>query len=219
MCWNATVSLNTFAFALFAVALAYVNKYNDTPLAVYGMYLLFASMQLIEGGVWLTLNRADGAQWNRALSIVGFVVISLQPLVSLLTIRGRDALRAKLLLAYVAFLAVTCVYVLTVASTDFRTLPASNGHLDWKWLSPMFESSVGWCITLVWLTFLLLPWLLNRTYFSLAFILAAFVVSVVAFYKARTIGSMWCWIANLVFLKIVFDILFLQPCMSRLSWK
>ena len=213
-CVGTRPSLNTFAFAFaaFTVLLAYVNKYHNLPIAAYAFFLLFSSMQLIEAGVWLTLNRKDGPDWNRVLSIIGFIAIALEPLVSLLRIQN-STLRNRLLLAYVIFALITCVSL--IGSMDFRTLPAANGHLEWKWLSPVFESPIGWCIILIWLTFLIIPLLQSQAYLATAFLLGVFTLSIITFYRERTIGSIWCWIVNLVFVKILIDILFLQPCIAH----
>jgi len=216
MCWNATVSLNTYAFALFTIALAYVNKYRDTPLAVFAVLLLFSSIQLVEGGVWLTL---DDARWNRLLSMVAFAIIALEPAAMIATLGRKHAtLRRWLFGAYAAFVAAYLAWMtLVVGGFDFRTLPASNGHLEWKWLTPAFTTAVGWTGTLIWLAFFLAPSLLNGAYVAFAALLATFAASVALFYPAHTIGTMWCWVANLIFVKMLFDLLFMQPCMVSIK--
>lgn len=212
MCWNATVSLNTFAFALFVIVLAYVNSYAS--LTVCALYLLFAGIQLVEGLVWLTLDTNGG--WNVALAVAAYVIIWLQPIASLLSVRGRDALRNKLAIAYVgSMLALSIAWWLWDSSpTDFRMVPSSNGHLEWKWMSPLFGSPIGIAMISLWLFFFLLPAWLNGTYHMLVLGLVTFFISLYTFAQARTVGSMWCWIANLLFVVILLDILFMQPCMQ-----
>ena len=210
MCWNATVSLNTYAFAIFTIVFAIVNKYYKNNEAAYGILFVFASMQLVEGMVWLTLS--NGQNWNRALSMAAFALIVLEPLVQLLTIRGHPQLRNWLLVAYAVF---SVVVFFSMTHIDFRMIPAANGHLEWKWINPFFETAVGWCILLIWLTFFMLPPLINRTYLAFAFMLGTFILSVACFIKGHTAGSMWCWMSNIIFVYITVNILFIQPCLVR----
>ncbi len=67
MCWNATVSLNTFLFSFFAVNFAYFN--NVINIYEYLFINSFISMQLIEYFTWKNLNNKN---LNRLLSQLGF---------------------------------------------------------------------------------------------------------------------------------------------------
>ena len=50
MCWNASVSLNTYAFGLFASSFAYVNGVTNLSGLIF--YQSFIIMQLIEYFIW-----------------------------------------------------------------------------------------------------------------------------------------------------------------------
>ena len=54
MCWNETVSLNTFLFSFFAINFAYFN--NVINGYEYLFYYSFISMQLLEYFAWKHLN-------------------------------------------------------------------------------------------------------------------------------------------------------------------
>ena len=205
------MSLNTFAFALFTIVLAKINDYNHYPLTVYLFYLSFATMQLLEGLVWLTLNRT---RWNVALSVATLTLILLQPVASLMTIEKRKDLRSKLLVAYGAFVVVLLAWALLTISMDFRMVPAPNGHLEWKWLTQILETPVGLSLFAVWFLFFILPSALNGSIIAFACIAFTCAASLFTFYQARTFGSLWCWVSNVVFVAIMLDMLFLQPCMK-----
>ena len=55
MCWNQTISLNTFIFTLFGINFAYLN--NVISIYDYIFYLLFSSIQLLEYFAWGNLER------------------------------------------------------------------------------------------------------------------------------------------------------------------
>ena len=216
MCWNATVSLNTFAFAMFTMVLAGLNKYRGYELSMYIFYLSFACMQLVEGVTWLTL---DDPSWNAALSVAALALVILQPAASIMTIaESSAATRNRLIMAYGVFVLLLIAWMVTsTTSTDYRMVRASNGHLEWKWLSPIFEPGVGLAFLVGWMCFFLLPQVVNRSIVGFSFLLGTFLLSVYTYHDARTIGSMWCWIANVAFVKVLLDILFFQPCGLRIQ--
>jgi hypothetical protein len=165
--------------------------------------------------VWLTLG---DARWNTALSIVGTALILFQPLATLLTIRDRDALRRAMLLAYLCNVAATLGWIgLTYPASNFQTVPAANGHLRWKWLDPLFETAAGRVFLVSWAGFFMAPPILNRHYINFSFRLITAAVSFVTYREAGTVGSMWCYLASLVFAGIYIDILILPWCLARLA--
>ena len=171
-------------------------------------------MQLLEGFVWLTLG---DARWNTALSYVGVALILFQPIATILTIRDRDALRRSMLAAYLLNCAATLCWVwLSYTPANFQTVPAANGHLEWKWLNPLFETAAGRCALLVWAAFFMAPPLLNRHYFYFSFRILTVAVSWVTYSEARTVGSMWCYLASLVFAGVYVDLLIVPWCAARI---
>jgi len=173
MCWNATVSLQTFLFSLLPLVLCYYFKL--IPFPVYIFFQTFISMQLVEYFLWSYLD----TPWNTFFSKIGFIVISLLPVTTILFSEIHF-----ILVFYLCFL----LYVLTYP-IKFHTSIAKNKHLSWDWLRLPDP------IIFLWTAFFLLPLFYTMPMF---FILAVitFLISFFTYYYTNTYGSMWCWIAN-----------------------
>ena len=81
MCWNQTISLNTFIFSLFGINFAYLN--NITDIYYYIFFLSFCSIQLVEYFAWGNLNNKKTI---RLLSQIGLFLVSMQPILFILSI-------------------------------------------------------------------------------------------------------------------------------------
>jgi hypothetical protein len=178
MCWNQSVSLNTFFFGLFAVSLALYNKVI-TPVGSLGA-LSFISMQLVEYFTWRNLGNKETLS---VLSKLGLGLILSQPL---LVHAGRVQNFA------ISLVYVVCILLFFSSHTNtFSMHKADNGHLSWTWLptSPLF---IG-----LWLMFFLLPFLYTKEYLFFFTLLLTILLSLYTYYKDNTWGSMWCWFANI----------------------
>ena len=182
MCWNATVSLNTFLFSFFAVNFAYFNNIINIYECLF--FYSFISMQLIEYFTWKDLNNKN---LNRLLSQLGFFLIFLQPILSILIPNNvKFNVKATLITLYLAFFFLIFISI----KNDFSMAKAPNGHLAWNWLKyPIY-------IVLLWITFLLVILLYAKKYILLAIYAIIFLAIYYTYYKTNTWGSLWCWIAN-----------------------
>ena len=101
-----------------------------------------------------------------------------------------------------------CAYVLFItmwlltSSFDFSTVRAANGHLAWKWLQPHP------IVAMVWLAFLIAPFIIRRNYMFATYILATFIISVVTYINYGTWGSMWCWMYNMIWVVLLAKVAF-----------
>ncbi len=80
MCWNASVSLNTYIFGLFACIFSYMNNRIKLPNILF--YQSFMLMQLIEYFIWKKQFS------NKLLSQIGYLLIFSQPIFSILLIEN-----------------------------------------------------------------------------------------------------------------------------------
>jgi len=182
MCWNATVSLNTFLFSFFAVNFAYFN--NIINIYEYLFFYSFISMQLIEYFTWKHLHNK---KINRLLSQSGMLLVFMQPLFFILIPNNvKFNIKATLITLYVIFL----VFLGYLIKYDYSMVKAPNGHLAWNWLNvPVFY-------IFIWLTFLLVILLYAKKYILFAINALIFLAIYYTYYKTNTWGSLWCWIAN-----------------------
>jgi len=182
MCWNETVSLNTFFFSFFALNFAYFN--NVIKIYSYLYILSFISMQLLEYFAWKHLNNK---KINRFLSQVGLFLITMQPILFILSVHNVEYIKKlQIISVYCIFWSFTLFYF----SIDFSMVKSPNGHFAWNWLS--FPPQ----IVLTWVLFKFIILLYAKEYVNFTLILILFLAIYYSYYKTNTWGSLWCWIAN-----------------------
>ena len=196
MCWSASVSLNTFLFSLFGSSFAYFNGVISGFSFLY--IFSFISIQLMEYYTW---NNLHDKKANRFLSQIGLFLIFIQiPLF----IYSRENFPYKLLL-FAAYL-VFSTGILFYFNIDFSMNKAANGHLAWNWLNfpPI--------IYLIYVFFILGLCLYEKRY--IAFILYFIVICGIyyTYNESNTWGSLWCWIANIISLKLIGQVFLKDLC-------
>ena len=189
MCWNRRVSLNTFLFSLFGVNFAYFNTIINSYCYLY--FLSFISIQLVEYFAWGNLNNKKTI---RTLSQIGFFLISIQPLLFILSIKNvSNSIKLNVMAMYIVFWLV-CYLSFPI---DFSMVKASNGHLAWNWLSfPPF-------VVILWVLFKFGLVVYAKDYLYFALLLIVFLAIYYTYYKSNTWGSLWCWIANILSAKLI----------------
>ena len=201
MCWNPEVSLSTYLFAIFPLAIL-TFYYGKIPIYLFLALNSYISIQLIEFFLWTNLN--DPAK-NAFFSAIGLFAIILQPLFFILSIENgipNSIIPLTVLICYV--LSVILYFSYNYNKIEFRTVVAKNGHLEWKWLDVPLYNALLW---VAFLAFRPLYFLLKNPtkYFSelihVIFILGGFGISYAAFREAKTWGTMWCWFANAISIK------------------
>lgn len=212
MCWNQYVSINTFAFGIFGLALiAFNNKYSEYkcdffkyPYA-YLFMLSFIFMQLVEYILWRNLNNFT---INNIVSILGLLLLVIQPIASLLMINNNDSLRNKLLLIYSIPAAIYFVYNLLY--TKIHTILSPSNHLAWKWMSYNNSKLFQILVNLFYLFFMFFSLVYNKYYKALT-LLVMYVILNYFFHKDGSAGSVWCLSANIIILYFLLQILVIMP--------
>ena len=189
MCWNASVSLNTYIFGLFACLFAYFN--NKISLLDFFSLQSFMLMQLTEYFVWS--NQFS----NHFVSQLSYILIILQPFFGLLTI--NNPIKNVLLFLYICFVAVVMI-LQPWSSIDFRTVPAANGHLAWHWLQFSFPFMI------IWFLFLISHQIIKHNWILIFFISISITISYILYHKTLTWGSLWCWISNVFAIYLIYTV-------------
>jgi len=196
MCWNSTVSLNTFLFSLFGGSFAYFNKVISFSIFLY--FLSFISIQLVEYFTWKNLHNQTV---NRLLSQVAAFLIFIQiPLFVTCTLNYEE--QPFVLGLYFLFSA----FVYFSFPIDFSMKKAANGHLAWNWLK--FPT---WVIA-TWLSFLLGSLFYVKKYVDFALYSVVIAAIYYTYYKSNTWGSLWCWISNILALKWISQVFLKDLC-------
>lgn len=192
MCWNETVSINTFIFSTFAIIFAY---YNNIITVFQGLFLLCVfSIQLIEFFLWRNLS---DKKKNSFYSRLALASLALHPFLSLLTLTN-PMIKYVVTTLYVLFLISTQFIPLFKDNNPFITSEGKNGHLRWEWLS---ENPFQVAVYIVGLLTPLLFWK-HKLIFVIA--LVTLLASVILYRKDKTWGSLWCWSANLISLYLIY---------------
>jgi hypothetical protein len=198
MCWNASVSLNTYIFGLFASSFAYYN--GVTNILGFIFYQSFIIMQLIEYFIWSKTFS------NRLLSQIALFVILCQPIFNIIKIETQSELIPYLLVAYLVFIIILYTIIIPVNTIQFSSVSSKNGHLSWKWLN--------WNIYIIaiWYAFLSLRWIIDKMYLTLIFVTIILIISIILYKETNTWGSMWCWIANLISFYFILSVFYKDFC-------
>jgi hypothetical protein len=194
MCWNANVSLNTFIFTLFSSLFAYYN--NVIGFFDFLYFLSFISMQLLEYFTWENLNNV---KINRLLSKIGLFLIFIQiPIFILTSYKMSNQLKWALIGIYILF---SC-FVISYFPIDYSMNRASNGHLAWNWLD--FPT----IIIVIYLSFYFGLFLYQKQYPEFGIYAIILLAIYYTYAKTHTWGSLWCWIANIFAVKLIWQVFF-----------
>jgi hypothetical protein len=194
MCWNQTISLNTFIFTLFGINFAYLN--NVITINDYIYYLSFSSIQLLEYFAWGNLN---DKKMNRFLSQIGMFLIIMQPI---LFIKSLDKVESNIKTLVITLYTVFVLYCILYFPIDFSMAKAPNGHLGWNWLN--YPS----LIIFIYIFFYFILLLYTKSYVSFISSVMLFIAIYYTYYKTNTWGSLWCWIANIVTVYLIVKTFF-----------
>jgi hypothetical protein len=187
MCWNAEVSIQSFAIGLLGIFLAAMT---GTSAPTIFFYATIVFMQLVEYIVW---TYGSDPEINFYASLGGAGLLMLQPIASICAVSIRSY-KVPMLISYVVLGAIT-----QVIDQDGRSLrerykieagPSGDApHLIWKWLDP-----IPWKSLLVYFFFLISPLLITKQFDLVALVFLTLGFSIYSFGKGW--GSMWCWIVN-----------------------
>jgi len=198
MCWNASVSLNTYIFGLFASSFAYYNGVID--LLGFIFYQSILLIQLIEYFIWSKTFS------NRLLSQIALFVIICQPMFNIIKIQNKPELIPYILAAYISIVAIVYTFIIPLNTVNFSSVPSKNGHLSWKWLD------VNIYLILTWHIFISIRWIIDEIYSYLIIVSILLIISIILYRETNTWGSMWCWMCNILSFYLIFEVFYKDIC-------
>ena len=198
MCWNASVSLNTYIFGLFASLFAYYN--GVTNILGFIFYQSFIIIQLIEYFIWSKTFS------NRLLSQIALFVILCQPIFNIVKIETLPEIIPYLLIAYFVFIIILYSIIIPLNTIQFSSVQSKNGHLSWKWLNWNIY------IIVIWYLFLSLRWIIDKMHLTLILVTIFLIISIILFKETNTWGSMWCWISNIISFYFILAVFYKDFC-------
>jgi len=198
MCWNASVSLNTYALGLFASLFSYYNGFGNILSVIF--YQSFIIIQLIEYFIWTKTFS------NKLLSQIGLFIIICQPILNIIKIEQLPEVIPYILIAYIIFIIILYTHVVPLNNVNFSTLPSKNGHLSWIWLN--------WNIYIIfiWYAFLSIRWIIDKMYPLLTIISTLLIITLILYKDTNTFGSLWCWTINIISFYLIFEVFYKDFC-------
>ena len=210
MCWNESVSLNTFLFSSFALLLIIYNnsftKYKIKELNNKWIYVFFASfilMQLAEFFIWRNIN---DKYYNNLFSIFAVSLLIVQPLASIMIIQ-TIFIRNILLFIYLLLAIPFSIY--QFSTQNIYTTVSKKGHLDWVF----FDNSP--LILLIWFSFLFFSLIYEKIWTLVIFGVIALIICFIKYKK--TGGSLWCWIINSIMIYYIIYLLLFLPFLEKMQ--
>ena len=198
MCWNASVSLNTYIFGLFASLFSYYNGFGNILSVIF--YQSFIIMQLLEYFIWTKTFS------NKILSQIALFIVLCQPIFNIIKIETYPKAISYLLAAYLIFIIILYTLIIPIDTINFSTVSSKNGHLSWKWLN--------WNIYIIfiWYTFLSTRWIIDKMYMIFIVISVLLIITLILYKETNTFGSMWCWVANVLSIYLIFVVFYKDMC-------
>lgn len=202
MCFNKEVSITTYIIGM----LGSLYLYNEGHIPEAFFYGWVIQMQLIEFILWKhqecnNLSNQDiDSTINKQVTRIGILINHLEPIVLWLAIIYFSNKKIphwvhQMMLIYI----ILTVIPTTVAfkTTNCTTITKDSGnHLYWEWNDIKYTGPyyMFFLATLIILSLYgLKKGIINATVISLAF-----VISIILYYKTKTVGAMWCFIAAFV---------------------
>jgi hypothetical protein len=190
MCYNKEVSITTYIAGIIGCINLYFNFNLKIEAIFFGCVI---HMQLIEYIIW---DNISCNQTNIIASKFGTIINHIEPIVLWVAIL---LLSSKVLPMWVnkymiIFLIITIFYTLDVFPKECTTVTEeSSPHLYWKW-NRQHATERYYGLFLLTLNILMITGLEHG--YHLAFITTvAFIISYKIYFKNKTVGAMWCFIA------------------------
>lgn len=201
MCYNAEISLNTYIFGtIIAIILLFLNKINI--LLIYFVYTI-TLMQLLEYLAWININNNDidiNKQNNiYYLSIIGCFILFIQVLIlNTINLEGIE----RIIIIIIIFIISIYGFYYNYKNNQFNISVGKNGHLIWHWIDIKY-------LNIIVLFFWLYSLLRIDNYLLFILTLSSILFSIYNYYKYKTFGSMWCFIANFLWIVLLFNAILL----------
>lgn len=211
MCWNQSISFNTFIFGAATLLFIWYNnnytQYKSPEFTIYFYFLIGAliSMQLLEFFLWKSIDTKNNSM-NKLFSILGWILVRiLQPLSVLLLIPPKySMLQYSLFVLYFGLLFIISLYKYFYSPIEFKTIADKSGHLYWKW------SNLYGFEKIIFIIYLIIGITLFLSYPIFAFIALIFIIYSYIIHK-NSFTTMWCWLSNSILLYYLINILFIMP--------
>jgi len=191
MCYNSTISLNTFIFGIISIMILYKYGKNVIKPKFLLLILLFSLIQLLEYFAWIYINNKKIIE---ILSKIGLVIIGLQIIFINYFLLDNEIRLYSFIIMLILFILFV---IFELPKINFDMKKGNNGHLIWHWL----DLPVIWII--IGLSFYIIPLLLYKEKIAFIGVSIILIISIYNYYKYKTWGSMWCYFSNIIWIYLI----------------
>jgi len=170
---------------------------------IYIFFALFISIQLFEFFIWRNINNS---YYNHILTLICGTVFTLLPIASGMIIPD-SYFRNGLLFAYGIFLLYTFLFNFDIKNT--RITVSKHHHLQYSIFLRRFPYMY------IWIFFFLIPFFYVGKFCTLLFGIVTLFVCIYYYQLDKSVGSMWCWIANSVHIFLAIYLLIVLPFLEN----
>ena len=208
MCINSTVSIVTWTTStILSLYLIYRNNYNDRYIGI--VILGYALMQLIEYFMWKNQNNKFG---NIISTKLAFILLWLQPFIITFALLFFNNYFTNTIYIYILYL-FTFIYFIGFIYSIYNTFtyknnnfwiskPGKNCHLIWGFMK--YNKLLLSIVYLSSFFFILLSKPLKSSLVIFIILLFTYLYSKINYNKSQEYGTIWCWIANILPICIIF---------------
>lgn len=208
MCWNASISLNTFIFSVATLCFVWYNnaftkyklpEFRESPW-LYAFIISVSSMQLVEYFLWNNPNA------NRVASIAGSLLLISQPFFLSLAVMHRVGTWLPIAYSIFATLFIAAKYPGNLSR--FSTVQTTDG-LEWRWYE---NYKYQWIYYFAyWATAVLCSFYIPG-YLSIA-IFGVVAITLSRWWNGETLvwASKYCWGLNVLAFYYLYRIMLLMP--------
>jgi len=214
MCWNESISLNTFLFSNFVLLLIIYNnaftKYKIQEFDsvwVYVFFTVFFSIQLIEFFIWRNIKNKF---YNHFFSLLVTIIIFFQPIFSLMILSNKK-LRNILLIIYSSIAIPFSAYHLF--KDNPQSVTSKNGNLIWKLFD--IDDNTRPIMWIFWLFFFSFSLIYEKKWTMFLFGLITLCIVCYNYLNDNSYASMWCWTSNSIMIYYAFYLLLYLPFLEK----
>ena len=190
MCYNSTVSLNTFIYAIISAII--VLSLNEISIGAIFICLSISLMQLLEYFTWKYI---DNKTYNYYFSIIGSLILLLQ--IILISHFNLTDKKERIIVFTIIFIGIIYFYYYVFTNNLFYMDVGKNGHLVWHYIDIPILALI---IVFILYTY---PFFRSNRIEGGVISLITLLISLYFYYKYKTWGSMWCYISNILWIGLI----------------
>jgi len=190
MCYNTTISLNTFIYAIISSIIVF--SLNEIDNEIILITLSVSIMQLLEYFTWKYI---DNKTYNYYLSIIGSLIILIQ--VILINYFNLYDKNERIIAFTIIFIGTIYIYYYVFTNNLFYMDVGKNGHLVWHY------TDIPPLILLIIFILYSYPFFRAKKFNEGIIVLIFLFISLYFYYKYKTWGSMWCYLINIIWVVLI----------------